>query len=335
MAGDAFHLTVETACAYLRDTGRLPDGEPCTAAALGGGVSNEVVLVESPAGRWVLKQALPRLRVAAEWLADAGRSEVEARCLEALRPLLPAGAVPPLLFTDPERHILAMGAAPTEARNLKHVLLGGEVDHAAVAMAGTMLGAIQAGTRGRADVEADFGDLLPFRQLRIDPYYLTAAARNADVAAVVLESAREVACRKQCLVHGDYSPKNMLINGGCVMLLDFEVAHWGCRAFDPAFFLTHLALKCIHLPRRAREFASAALGFWAAYLAAAAWPDGAAIEAEAVVHWGCLLLARVDGKSPAEYIRSEGAKQAVRTLATAVLEGRLQTIDAVLNAVNG
>ena len=329
---EAWCLNSDTVCAYLRETGRLAVGEPCAATRLGGGVSNEVVRVESSRGRWVVKQALPRLRVASEWLADASRSEVEARCLVVLGELLPTGCTPDLLFSDPARHVLAMSAAPASMRNLKDALLGGLVDEAVAAEAGRLLGAIQAGTCGRADLAADFGDIAPFRQLRLAPYYAEVARRHAELAGVVLNWAATAENERRCLVHGDYSPKNMLFEGRRLLLLDFEVAHWGCRAFDPAFFINHLLLKSLHLPSQATAFGRAAAGFWDAFRAAAGWSDGAVLEAEVMGHLGCLLLARVDGKSPVEYITAEAAKERVRSLAREILGGGLTSLAAAFAA---
>ncbi len=332
---EAWCLNGETICAYLRETGRLAAGEPCAATRLPGGVSNEVMRVESGHGSWVVKQALPRLRVASEWLADARRSEVEARCLEVLAALLPAGSVPQLVFSDPVRHVLAMSAAPASMRNLKDALLAGRVDEATAAAAGRLLGAIQAGTAARPELATAFGDVEPFRQLRLAPYYEEVARRHADLAGVVLERAVAAQRDRRCLVHGDYSPKNMLFEGRRLLLLDFEVAHWGCRAFDPAFFLNHLLLKTIHLPPHAYLLSRAAAAFWDVFRAAAEWPDGAALEAEVVGHLGCLLLARVDGKSPVEYITAESGKEQVRGLAREILGGGLTSLAAAFAAAGG
>ena len=326
-----FELTTETACAYLRDTGRVPAASACHATDLGGGVSCSVVLVEGPMGRWVLKQALPRLRVAAPWLADARRSRIEARCLEWLGRLLPPGHLPDLLFQDDARHLLAVTAAPEGTPTLKQVLLGGRVPLVALAEAGTLLGRWQAGSR-TPEVARAFADLEPFRQLRISAYYEAAAAVHPDVAPLMRDLAAAAQGKRVCLVHGDYSPKNMLVLSHGLWLLDFEVAHFGCRAFDPAFFLNHLALKCVHLPRVAPQLRQGAADFWAAYRAAAGWSDAQALEREVVGHLGCLLLARVDGKSPAEYLVEPAERDAVRRLGRGVLQGEWSSLAALFAA---
>lgn len=328
-----FALSPSTARAYLEARGWLPPGAACQVTPLGGGVSNEVLLVEGPAGRMVLKQALPRLRVAAEWRADPRRAETEARCLDALRAILPEGAVPDVVFTDPDLHVLAMTAAPAAAVNLKQELLAGRVPYPALLAAGRLLGRIQSRTRPRADLARAFADLRAFRELRLEPYHGAAARRHPDLAPALSAAAAALARQHHCLVHGDFSPKNLLVADGRLVLLDCEVAHWGHRAFDPAFLLHHLALKSVHLPARAPALAAAALQCWSAYLEEAGWAEPAAVEAEVLPQLGCLLLARVDGKSPAEYLVEEAEKDRVRRLARALLTGRLSRVADVFEAV--
>src|SRR4051812_45326083 len=93
--------------AYLRARRRIGDGETPRLRVLHGGVSNRTVLVERASGEaWVLKQALERLRVAAEWHASPERIHREAAGIRALGQLTPPGAVPPLIFEDREHHVL-------------------------------------------------------------------------------------------------------------------------------------------------------------------------------------------------------------------------------------
>jgi 5-methylthioribose kinase len=67
-------------------------------SVLAGGVSNRTVLVERTASGegWVVKQALPKLRVATEWLSDPERIHQEALGLRWLSELAPPGAITPL-----------------------------------------------------------------------------------------------------------------------------------------------------------------------------------------------------------------------------------------------
>jgi 5-methylthioribose kinase len=119
------------------------------------------------------------------------------------------------------------------------------------------------------------------------------------------------------LVHGDYSPKNVLIREGTLVLLDHEVIHFGDPAFDLGFSLTHFLSKAHHLPGMREGFADAAKFYWATYREVVEeLPWAADIEERAVRHTLGCLLARVAGRSPLEYLdEGELARQREAVLA--------------------
>jgi 5-methylthioribose kinase len=278
---------------------------------LGGGVSNTVLLAETMHGRLVVKQALERLRVAEEWLSDPARTLREAAALRDVAAVLPAGAVPAIAFLDEANYIYAMEAAPAGAQDWKTLLLAGEIDPAVGGQIGHLLARQVEATRAATPWRDRYGDQRVFDELRLDPYYRFTAARYPDLASYFERAIDR--CREQAssLVHGDWSPKNMLIAGGRPMLIDYEVVHYGDAAFDAAFVLNHLLLKSYHRPQWRSRYGEAAAAFWEA--------AAPAVSAEGVqLHLGCLLLARVDGKSPAEYLNYE-TKPILRAVARDIL----------------
>ena len=295
-------LTPGEVAGYLRGRGVIGDG-PADVVELGGGVSNLVVAVTTPERRVVLKQALPRLRVADEWLAKRERALAEARALEIARGLAP-GSAPGVVDVDPDRCAITIEAAPADWRTWKAHLLEGDVDVSVARRLGELLAGWHRGTSG---LEHGLDEWDSFEQLRVDPYYREAARRHSDLAPTILGYADAMAERRACLVHGDFSPKNVLVGDPGLWIIDFEVAHLGDPSFDVAFLLSHLALKAIHLPASEHELLACADAFDAAYRGAAA-PFPVAPAAYILGHVGCLMLARVDGKSPAEYL--DGPSQA-------------------------
>ena len=290
--------------AYLRHTGRIAPAEHPRIAVLEGGVSNRTVLVERESGEaWVLKQALAKLRVPVDWFSSPDRIHREALGLEWLARLAPPGSITPLLFEDRERHLLAMQAVPQPHANWKTLLLGGTICADHVRQFAALLAAIHREAYGRADLAQVFADRSFFESLRLEPYY-GYSAQQAPAAADFLNSLiRETLACRITLVHGDYSPKNVLIYECRLVLLDHEVIHFGDPAFDLGFSLTHFLGKAHHLPALRREFASAALEYWRAYsqeLGAPAW--AADLEPRTVRHTLACLLARVVGRSPLEYL---------------------------------
>jgi 5-methylthioribose kinase len=296
--------------------------------ALGGGVSNHVYLAEAPGVRCVVKQSLGKLRVAEEWLSRRERIWRECAALRAMAGVLPDGAVPGVLFEDREQHIFAMRAASGYAAPWKSSLLAGEVREETARQAGTLLaGWIRAGA-GHPEWQEEFGDLTVFYELRVDPYYRSIATRHPALARQIEALIQQCGERRISLVHGDYSPKNLLIDGNSLVVIDWEVVHWGDPAFDAAFLTNHLLLKAFHRPQWASLYAAAALAFWRSLLAGL--PAGfESLERGALEHLGGLLLARIDGKSPVEYIRDPQVKDRVREAAAAILLHPPESVAAV------
>lgn len=276
----------------------------------------------------VLKQSLGRLRVQEEWLSDRRRIARESAAMRKLAPHFPAGSIPEIIFEDPENCIFAMTAAPPPAVTWKALLLAGDGRRDLAHQAGTLLSTLVSSTWADPGWQAEFGDQSVFRELRIDPYYRTTAARHPDLQTHFDRLIESSANRRVSLVHGDWSPKNLLISGDRAMAIDFEVVHFGDPAFDSAFLLNHLLLKSMYMPDRCAVFSHLAAEFWHAYTGGL--PPGMDwIERATIDHLGCLLLARVDGKSPAEYLTSDELKQRVRQKARDLIRNPPATIAEV------
>ncbi len=305
---DVEPLDIENAdalVAYLRDTGRIGPRETPGVRVLAGGVSNKTVLVECEAGEaWVLKQALPKLRVAADWFSDPARVRREAAGLRWLPRFAPAGSITPLVFEDPEKFLLAMVAVPKPHENWKTVLLGGRVEDDHVGQFGRMLAEIhRLSAEAGAEVRTAFADRSFFETLRLEPYYAYAAVQVPEAGRFLHELIDRTRERRLTLVHGDYSPKNVLIHEERLILLDHEVIHFGDPAFDIGFALTHLLSKSNHLSDHREQFARAAALFWKTYadiVVGAYWTDD--LEQQSIRHTLGCLLARVAGRSPLEYL---------------------------------
>jgi 5-methylthioribose kinase len=154
-----------------------------------------------------------------------------------------------------------------------------------------------------------------FDVLRLEPYYRTAALRKPELSAQILPLVEELSSHRVCLVHGDFSPKNILVDptaGGLALwVIDFEVAHQGDPVFDLAFMVSHLTLKAIHQPAWARLYDACLSDFVEAYVREVESADPSARSAltprpsSLLTHVGALLVARVVGRSPAEYLTAE------------------------------
>ena len=312
---------------YLRDLGLADPSDDTQVRELGGGVSNIVLLAEFGGRRWVVKQALGRLRVEDEWLSDPERVIHEAESLRALRPILGEAAVPEVIHLDHDNLLFIMIAAPPDALPWKESLLGRRVDLAVAGQAGVLLARMINGSRADVRLTRQFADRNVFQQLRLDPYYRTAAARHPDVQKELHELIADTLAIQTALVHGDYSPKNMLVRGRDIMLIDFEVIHWGDPAFDAGFLLNHLLLKSFHQPMAAPMYVDAAQAFLRTLRAALGSEEWVSFETMTMRHLGALMLARIDGKSPVEYVRGDEAKERVRRAAKQIIHRRRSCLD--------
>ena len=286
---------------YLRMRGRIEPGEVPPCRVLAGGVSNRTVLVARPNGeRWVLKQALQKLRVADDWFSPPERILREAAGMAALRRIAPPGSITRLLFTDPENYLLAMEAVPEPHENWKTVLLSGRVELGYYEQFANLLVAIH--RRGTArEFQEEFEDRSFFETLRIEPYYRATAARVLPARAFLEALVEETRARRLTLVHGDYSPKNILIHDGRLVLLDHEVIHFGDPAFDIGFSMAVFLSGAHHLKGARPALAGAAEYYWKVY----SQSGGLAAEGASVRHTLGCLLARVAGRSPLEYLGPE------------------------------
>jgi 5-methylthioribose kinase len=280
----------------------------------------------------VLKQALPQLRVSDEWLSRVERSSTEARAAQALSRLLPSGSILPPLFVDSERNLFVMPSAPREAETWKALMMRGDLERATAHRAGKLLGTLHSRSREQPGLREAFADRQDFLSLRVDPYLVVTAQRRPLLAEAIDRHTRRMLSVSACLVHGDYSPKNLLVEphqADRVVLLDHEVCHWGDPTFDIAFCLTHLHLKACTFPSRALDFMDLVETFWNAYLDAARPEAPVTFERDTVGMLGCLLGARVDGKSPAEYLTTDELRERVRSLSASILLDQLTTLRTV------
>lgn len=318
----SFILSESNAVEYLVSRGLIESSEAVAAEGLGWGVSNILVKVRTRVGCFVVKQSLAQLRVSGEWFADRARIFRERACISALSPRLPAGTLPTVYHEDKDNFLFVMSCAPDQGTNWKETLLQGVVDQGVASEVGSVLGTIHRISAGDQGLKQQFGDHQPFIQLRIDPYHWCTANAHPDLAGVIRREARRMLEVKTALVHGDYSPKNMIVADGKVFLIDFEVVHYGNPVFDVAFMLSHLLLKAIYNSGLTNSsdpqaYFGAAEAFITSYYAAA--PGAANFERDVMKQLGCLMLARVDGKSPAEYIDTPKTKGLVRAVARELL----------------
>jgi len=313
----------------LRRMGLLAADAVASGERLTGGVSSDIWRVDLPMGPVCVKRALEKLRVAADWRAPVSRNLYEARWMRRARAAVP-GAVPELLGQDSVSGALAMAfLAPTRYRLWKIALRDGEADPEFSARVADSLARVHAATAADPAIAAEFPTDDIFYDIRLEPYLVAPARAHPDLADTLHALVRITQENRRVLVHGDVSPKNILIGPDGPVFLDAECAWWGDPAFDLAFCLNHLLLKCLWNPSARAGFLACFKALAEKYLAGVTWEDPQTLEARAAHLLPGLFLARVDGKSPVEYITEEADKDRVRRVARACLAAPVATLQIV------
>ncbi|WP_426415484.1 phosphotransferase family protein [Aestuariirhabdus sp. LZHN29] len=318
----------------LMGLGLLPEPESATYEALTGGVSSDIWRVCTEGREYCVKRALSKLKVEAAWFAPVERNQYEVAWYECANEIVP-GAAPTILAQDSQAMLFAMEFLDPQTHRLwKTELHAGRADSRQAAMAGTILGRIHRETATDPAVRARFPETGIFHAIRLEPYLEATAERHPDLKQILFSLSRRTAETSLTMIHGDVSPKNILLGPRGPVFLDAECACMGDPAFDLAFCLNHFLLKCLWTPGSKESFLECFREMTESYLKEVNWESAEVMEARAASLLPGLFLARVDGKSPAEYITADSDKERVRRCARALLfdpPTRLQSVAAAWN----
>lgn len=317
---------------FVLSSGLVDPARPVRYEPLTGGVASDIWRVENGGTSFCVKRALPKLRVAADWRAPVERSRYEAEWLKGASAAVPEAA-PRILAEHPDATMFAMEyLAPQEHSWWKADLLAGKADVAVARAVGDRLGRIHAAFARDPASPARFPTDRIFYDIRLEPYLIATAKVHSDLAPQLEALAARTAATKRTVAHGDVSPKNILVGSKGPVILDAECAWFGDPAFDLAFCLNHLLLKCLVQPKASARYLQSFDVLKSAYLAHVGWESADELEARAASLLPGLFLARVDGKSPVEYLTDETDKNAVRRVARALLAEPPSKLDSVAQA---
>ncbi len=305
--------------------------EVVTAEALTGGVASDIWRVDIAGKSICVKRALEQLKVSQEWRVSVDRNAFEVAWFNTVAEIVPE-SVPEVLGHDPVAGIFLMEFLPPEQyRVWKSQLRDGVVEvNTALALA-NILAQIHKGTASNRAIASQFDHDDLFYNLRLEPYLHATAEVHPDVRGQLLALATMVVENKKALVHGDISPKNILVGPRGPIIIDAECAWYGDPAFDLAFCLNHLLLKCVWNPLAKSGLINSFDSMVKTYLSAVSWESAGDLEQRVARLLPGLMLARIDGKSPVEYITDEGEKDRVRRFAKQFLlepADELSTISA-------
>lgn len=320
---------LESRCALLlKDLGLCEGGDISAMTRLTGGVASDIAAVTFGGRTVCLKFALSKLAVAEDWFAPVHRSRAEYAWLTMAGQAVPHSTPQLFGYSDTLQGFAMEYVTGPDVYLWKAALLDGAPDRGEAAMVGATLGQIHAASTAPGFHAAAFDTADDFDALRLEPYLRFTATRHPDLAARLTVMADTLKISRIALVHGDVSPKNILVRGGRPIILDAECATMGDPAFDVAFCLNHLILKSFHTPDRAGGLLAQAADFWTHYAPHVVWEAAAQIETRVAALLPMLMLARIDGKSPVEYL-DEPTRNLVRTAAIGLIERPPVTLTAL------
>ena len=315
--------------AYLRQRGLLT-GE-ATVETLTGGISCIVLAVNNAQVDLVVKQALPELKTKAKWVADQRRAIVEARAMQVYHSVT-VDSVPELIDCDPAEFTLTMSRLPRSCTNWKIDMLEGRIHPEMGRELGLILAKWHNAAAISVEIKEEFMEGALFEQLRVAPFYRAVAAVNPELVSVINQLIAEITQIKTTLVHGDFSPKNiMATTENRPIVLDFEVAHTGNPVFDLAFLLAHLLCKVIRTEDTAEKelLVATATQFLNTYKANAQLPVAESLPR----HIALIALARVEGVSPVNYL-DQPAQQHLATITKTALLDSDMTFEMLFESAN-
>ena len=315
---------------FLREHALARPEERGSWIPLRGGVSSDIWRVDLPGRSLCVKRALSKLKVAVDWRAPISRNAYEWKWMCFAAEQLPR-AVPHLLAHDAARGLFAMSFLPPEQYPVwKHQLFHGVVVPDIAAQVGVVLATLHNASANRPDLAKDFDSGENFWALRIEPYLLTTGDRHPDLTDRMRALAERTSATAIAVIHGDVSPKNILVGQYGPVFLDAECACYGDPAFDLAFCLNHLLLKLLVLPAFTDALLRSFLELAESYFCRVNFCSRQSLELRVADLLPALMLARVDGKSPVEYLNGRVRESdLVRRVSRALLKSPVASVAAV------
>jgi aminoglycoside phosphotransferase (APT) family kinase protein len=332
MTDDAQNLD-RRCIALLTELGLAGRGEIHAIEPLTGGVASDIAKVVLGNEVYCIKFARAKLKVAEDWQAPIHRSRAEYAWLKVADSVDP-GVAPRLFGCSDNLHGFAMEYIEGDGVFLwKAALLAGQKPEGEAGRVADLLGRIHARSSRPEFDRSPFDNRDDFEALRLEPYLRFTATRHPEIGERLTDCADLLYQSGAVLVHGDVSPKNIIFRGGSSVLLDAECATMGDASFDVAFCMNHLILKAAHLPHMRTAYLSASREFWDVYQGHVTWEDSAALGERVSRLIPMLMLARVDGKSPVEYL-APAVADTVRKIALVLIEGPRETVPDTIDLIS-
>ena len=328
--------TLKERCrSLLTDLGLMSGGDTFSVEPLSGGVASDIAKVSvNDNNVYCVKFALPKLRVKADWFAPVERNLAEYRWLQTVAEIAPDAAIRLYGHSARDHGFVMEYLSSNNSYLFKTALLDGRGAATDAMAVGDLLGRVHARAVAPGFDSTPFWNSDDFHAIRIEPYLIYTAAAHPTLKPAIDAVANQLYAADEILIHGDVSPKNIIMKGGRPYILDAECATMGDASFDVAFCLNHFILKSIHVRSRCKDYLEFCIAFWNGYSRSVTWESADGLQSRVARLVPMLMLGRIDGKSPVEYLSGDN-QDLVRRMATKLIRDPKPTISELLTFIRG
>ncbi len=269
------------------------------------GVSSDIWHVKTSTNEYCIKRALAKLTVKEDWFAPVDRSKFEVKYFHYCKKIEP-NSFPKILGYDEKNFILAMEWFDNKKFIVwKKRLLEKSISLKDGKRIGKLLGIIHKFFYKKKKYKKIFLNDNTFYDIRIEPYLVFTSKFYPEFSEYYKTTIDLLKKNKSTVIHGDFSPKNILLGKNYPVILDAETACWGNPAFDLAFLNNHIILKSILNKEIFQNYLKLGKNILETYMANFPIVNNKKFIKNFIILQALLILARVDGKSPVEYFKNK------------------------------
>ena len=273
-----------------------------------GGVSSEVYKVKTSNKTYCVKRSLAKLLVKKEWFADKKRLKYEYYWLKHCKKIIPNNIPNIITFSEKKDYLVLEFFDQNKFTTLKHLLFKKKINLNLIKNISKNLFKIHNKSKNTSIKKKFSKNFKNFYDLRLDAYFNEVKRVHPNLKNHINKINRNYIKNSTTLVHGDFSPKNILTDNRSIKFIDAETCNFGDPVFDVVFFNNHLLIKSIIIPEKKNEFLECYKLFFNTYIKLLKGHEKFNFISRCIDMIPIMLIARIDGKSPVEYVKEKKTK---------------------------
>ena len=301
---------------------------------LEGGVSSEVYYVKTNKSDYCIKRSLKKLLVKKNWIANTNRIKYEYLWLKHCKKIISRNIPKTFEFDNKKKYIVMEYLNDSKYKTLKQLYFNKVVNIKTIKLISKHLYKIHSSSKNLKTKKIFDGNNNNFYDLRLDPYFNEVGRIYPKYKKYIKNINKNYFENSSTLVHGDFSPKNILIGKNKIIYLDAECCNFGDPVFDLVFFTNHLLIKSIFIKDKSQEFIKSYIIFYKEYLNNLNLKNYKSYINRIIEMTPIMLLARIDGKSPVEYLNSKKIKNIIRKKSFLLLNSKINNLNDIVGIIN-